>query len=229
MPYGFAQKKDQLVWKRTELPNVPIVSTQLTPKIMDRIWQYIETAKEDVVKNRSNKVLAGNIDTSLSLVDEDDYFWKNVLKEVTDYFADSRQVGVQWYRASTSHAHQDMCLRSFWVNFQNKHEFNPLHDHAGFLSFVIWLKIPTESKDQHNLPISKNSNFPSASDFEFVYTDALGTIASFTIPMGKDKEGVMYVFPSSLKHHVYPFYECDEQRISVSGNITLDSTKYFPY
>jgi hypothetical protein len=229
MPYGFGRNDEELTWQRTELPNVPVVSTRLPPKIMDRIWQYIETAKEDGVKNRSNRILAGNIDTSLSLIDEDDYFWKNVLKKVSEYYADSTQVGVKWWRPMTSHAHKKTCLRSFWVNFQKKHEFNPLHDHAGFLSFVIWMKIPTERRDQHNLPISANSNFPCASDFEFVYTDILGTVASFSVPMGKESEGVMYVFPSGLKHHVYPFYECDEERISVSGNINLDSTSYHPY
>lgn len=229
MPYGFGNNSDTLRWERMDLPNLPLLSTKLQPKYMDRLWQYVETAKEDGVKNRSNNILAGNIDTSLSLIDEDDYFWKKVLKDVSEFYMDSTKIGVKWWRPTTSHAHHHMCLRSFWVNFQNKHEFNPLHDHAGFLSFVIWMKIPTERRDQHNLPLSKNSNFPSASDFEFVYTDILGTIASFSVPMGKETEGVMYVFPSSLKHLVYPFYECDEKRISISGNIALNSTKYHSY
>jgi hypothetical protein len=37
--------------------------------------------------------------------------------------------------------------------------------------------------------------------------------------MGSDKEGVILLFPSSLKHQVYPFYESDGVRVSVSGNI----------
>ena len=53
MPYGFGRNTEELKWQRTELPNVPVVSTRLPPKIMDRIWQYIETAKEDGVKNNT--------------------------------------------------------------------------------------------------------------------------------------------------------------------------------
>ncbi len=87
MPYGFGRNTEELTWQRTELPNVPVISTRLPPKIMDRIWKYIETAKEDGVKNRSNRILAVNIYTSLALSDEDDYFWKNVLKEFSEYYA----------------------------------------------------------------------------------------------------------------------------------------------
>ena len=29
------------------------------------------------------------------------------------------------------------------------------------------------------------------------------------------------MFPSALHHMVNPFYECDEERISISGNIGL--------
>ena len=31
--------------------------------------------------------------------------------------------------------------------------------------------------------------------------------------------GRMIIFPAGLNHQVYPFYECDEKRISISGNI----------
>ena len=29
----------------------------------------------------------------------------------------------------------------------------------------------------------------------------------------------MLFFPSSLSHQVYPFYECEEERITISGNV----------
>ena len=32
----------------------------------------------------------------------------------------------------------------------------------------------------------------------------------------------MLFFPAKLMHTVYPFYDCDEERISISGNIKLD-------
>ena len=52
----------------------------------------------------------------------------------------------------------------------------------------------------------------------FVYTDVIGNIRSLAIPMEKEFSGNMVIFPSRMKHQVYPFYECEEDRISVAGN-----------
>ena len=35
----------------------------------------------------------------------------------------------------------------------------------------------------------------------------------------------MLFFPAQLEHTVYPFYDCDEDRISVAGNIMPDTSK----
>ena len=43
--------------------------------------------------------------------------------------------------------------------------------------------------------------------------------------MNPDKEGTMLFFPAKLQHCVYPFYNCDEDRISISGNIKLNTAK----
>ena len=32
----------------------------------------------------------------------------------------------------------------------------------------------------------------------------------------------MLFFPAKLMHTVYPFYNCDKERISISGNINFD-------
>ena len=41
--------------------------------------------------------------------------------------------------------------------------------------------------------------------------------------MSPEMEGIMLFFPSELNHAVYPFYNCDEERISISGNLMLDT------
>ena len=41
--------------------------------------------------------------------------------------------------------------------------------------------------------------------------------------MSSKVEGMMLFFPSELNHAVYPFYNCDEERISISGNLMLDT------
>ena len=38
---------------------------------------------------------------------------------------------------------------------------------------------------------------------------------------------MLLFFPASMYHQVYPFYDCKEERISISGNIGLDTTKTF--
>ena len=68
-------------------------------------------------------------------------------------------------------------------------------------------------------PIAKESlNGDSISNFTFAYTDVIGNIRSLAIPMEKEFSGNMVIFPSRMKHQVYPFYECDEDRVSIAGN-----------
>ena len=115
-------------------------------------------------------------------------------------------------------------LNSFWVNYQKQTEFNPLHDHGGVYSFVIWMKIPTKHSEQNQNPIAANSLSPHISNFEFVYKDINGKNQEFIYQMSPDLEGTMLFFPSTLQHIVYPFFNCDEQRISISGNVTIDTS-----
>ena len=43
--------------------------------------------------------------------------------------------------------------------------------------------------------------------------------------MNPEMEGTLVFFPAKLRHAVYPFYNCDEDRISISGNIVLNTAK----
>ena len=110
-------------------------------------------------------------------------------------------------------------IKDLWINFQKKYEHNPLHDHGGVLSFVLWVQIPYFVKDELLHPNCINSNTPSNSLFEFVCTDFMGKIVQHRIGVDKSWEGTMIMFPSSLHHMVHPFYTSDEYRISISGNL----------
>lgn len=224
MHYGFNKKNSpKIVWNKYELPNVPLLTTKLPKEVVDRLWDYIEKSKTDIKKNNKKRSLAGNISSSLTLHDEDDYLLKNIFSEVVNLYLDPKKIGVKWFRAITSHWHPEFSLSSLWVNFQKQTEFNPMHDHSGILSFVIWLKIPTDYREQHKIPFVGESNSPAASDFQLIYTDILGNVVGQNIVMDKNMENCMIVFPSQLKHQVYPFYNCDDERISISGNISLNS------
>ncbi len=107
-----------------------------------------------------------------------------------------------------------------WVNLQKKNEYNPMHSHDGLLSFVIWMKIPYKLLDESQVDNVKNSMSKyTASCFEFVYTNILGEIVGFRLPIEQGWEGRIVMFPSKLSHQVYPFQTSDGYRISVSGNI----------
>jgi len=102
-------------------------------------------------------------------------------------------------------------LMSSWVNYMTTGESNPIHRHYGDFSFVIYIKIPKKIKKQ----ISRST--PGSINFLYTLEDQKYTINKHVfIP----KEGDFFIFPASLNHYVNSF-ESDEERISVSGNITL--------
>tara|TARA_A200000113_G_scaffold224799_1_gene243624 strand:- start:245 stop:880 length:636 start_codon:yes stop_codon:yes gene_type:complete len=204
----------EIEWDPFELPNLPIYKTKLPENVMDYLWQRIDIAKKEN-KKVTNK-LAGNISSSLELTD-DGFFVNNVLIPISKHMVDSNlsAFGPQLHRDAPPST-LDM---TWWVNFQKQMEFNPIHTHAGILSFVIWMQIPTDYREQHKLPFCEGSNGPAASDFQFTYADILGNIQTYPILMDKESEGCMFIFPAHLGHSVHPFYNCDDERISIAGNI----------
>jgi hypothetical protein len=113
----------------------------------------------------------------------------------------------------------DFSLNSLWVNFQAKNEFNPLHNHDGFMSFVIYTKVPFKMRDELDASPGINSNNNVPGHFQFSYTGILGGISNHYVPVDESYENTMMLFPSKLMHCVYPFFTSDEYRISVAGNI----------
>ena len=215
------EKLEILVSSKVPEELIGWLETELPKPVMSRLQSYIETAKKNPTS--LNTDLAGNISKSLTLKDEDDWFFNTICTALIDKFLEKfpsyrRQVHMQWPQTFT------LCLEPLWVNFQKENEFNPLHDHSGVFSFVIWIKIPTDWREQHKIPFVAQSVSPCASDFEFHYTTMLGTIGTHTYCLDKKSEGFMIFFPASLQHTVYPFYNCDKERISISGNIRLNTS-----
>ena len=214
-----------MVIKTRSLPNLGTLESQLSDDTIDNFWKTIEEAK--INPQNMKPELAGNISSSLSLNKSSPYlkdFHYKVLPAFTQKYLDTFN-GPPVKFLSSKEIKCEFVLESLWVNFQKKHEFNPLHDHGGALSFVIWMKIPTSFENQKQLSIVKNTKVTDlVSNFSFVYNDILGNPRTFVYYMEKSLEGNMVMFPSRLHHQVYPFYECDQERISISGNIGIKST-----
>lgn len=215
----FLEKEEDDNIKVVTPNNLGWLEKKLSKEEMDYLWDCINNRQQESAK----QTLAGNIHESNFIDDESDWFFTNTLFPLCQRYGEEfGDIGIDY--GSIQHPYH---LRSFWVNFQKQHEFNPLHAHVGVYSFVVWMKIPTKHDEQIENPISKSSGTPLSSCFQFQYLNMLGEMCSHTYKMNPRKEGTLLFFPASLNHCVHPFYNCDEDRISVSGNIAVDTSRVF--
>jgi len=200
-------------------PNVGVVEAQLPEDVTKDIWKVIKKARKNPDNMKGE--LAGNISSSIRL-DSSSPLLEKFIGEVIPSFMDShiQNYGAPW--RTVMKEGEGFNLESLWVNFQKKHEFNPPHDHSGVFSFVIWMQIPTSYAEQKKLPICTESNADNhISNFAFSYTNTMGRVSTFAYNMEKEAEGYMVMFPSQMLHQVFPFYESDGERISISGNVDI--------
>jgi len=90
-----------------------------------------------------------------------------------------------------------------WINIQQKNQWIPAHDHSGVMAYTIWVSVP-----EQNI-------------FEIMYSTITGETMKHLISVGQEQEGSILMFPSKLIHTVHPFYNSNQTRISISGNLIL--------
>ena len=193
-------------------------------KISSSDLQKLKDKAKDCLKNQnnfknSNNTLAGNIEKEFHLNES----FEEILFPYTSLLADEynnlnnkildKQNQSNWVSTGS------------WINFQKKHEFNPTHHHTGDYSFVLWIQIPYNLKEELELENCKNSNSKYNSLFSFSFLDLYGKIVENQLPIDKTWEGTMILFSSKLRHQVFPFFTSDDYRISISGNL-IEMTKY---
>jgi len=105
-------------------------------------------------------------------------------------------------------------LDTLWINFSQKHDFNPPHNHTGVLSFVIFCQVPKEI-----FTVQADSNTQRAGEIHFLFSDPITELMGSEYPV-KPYENLMFIFPAELRHFV-PAYWVDAERISVSGNFVV--------
>tara|TARA_Y100001938_G_scaffold29042_1_gene39202 strand:+ start:861 stop:1511 length:651 start_codon:yes stop_codon:yes gene_type:complete len=120
---------------------------------------------------------------------------------------------------------KQIIITASWHNIQKSGDFNPCHTHTHFqdrhlspdISTVGYIKLPKSMVDYKH----SKQHHAVGGHIEFVEgTEDMFTNANYLIqPMVKD----FYIFPSSLRHAVYPFYSDNEtdERISFSFNAKI--------
>ena len=167
----------------------------------------LDEAKNNKIDFRSK--LAGQIDHETSYSDESR---NKAVPFLSQYFG----VYDQAYQAYTQRKYDkrpEYVLSALWINYQKANEFNPPHDHDGKLSFVIYLKIPEELKQENKKYVGKSCG---PGGIQFLYGNGPRDCISYRSSFPEELD--MFIFPAWLKHWVSPF-KSDCERISVSGNV----------
>jgi hypothetical protein len=199
--------------------NLDIIKTKLTDEELQPIKDEIEEIKNNFDGAiKANHALAGNIEHEYKLIKTTKYIENLIAPYITEYEKKYK------YLKKINILSKDLPLgiSDFaWVNFMKKHEFNPVHNHSGVFSFVMWIDVPYSIEDEMKQSNCKSSNRSVPGHFEFLYADILGEINEYPIPVDKTYNNTLVIFPAKMMHLVYPFSTSDEYRISVSGNYKL--------
>jgi|DEB0MinimDraft_10_1074344.scaffolds.fasta_scaffold05881_3 uncharacterized protein (TIGR02466 family) len=114
-------------------------------------------------------------------------------------------------------------LNSLWINIMGPGDFNPPHIHSGDLSFVLYLKVPKELKEENERYVGRSEG-PGNILLQFGENLTWAVSNKSVFP----EENMMLVFSSSLRHSVYP-YKSNVERISLSGNFEVINKKNGSY
>lgn len=160
-----------------------------------------------------SRYLAGHFDTEYYFTKDDKDFFIEGLKDVFDAFLKS----AKHFYGPSHNQYNGVELKQLWINFMHKGDFNPVHTHTNDLSFVLYLKVPKELKEENEKNYGTDQHVgPGGISFMwgepqdgFINTQGL-------LP----EEGDLFIFPALLRHMVYPF-KSDVERVSVAGNLNL--------
>ena len=195
------------------LPNVGYMVDTVPQEIMQAVRQETDGIFESNFTNSApkNQDLVGHIDKEFEMT-RCNSILEPYVQEMTRVYQDV-------FKYSTIQRSE---LVSLWANYQEKYEFNPIHDHDADISFVIWVKIPYNKEDEQK-QFTKTNERAVNGEFHFIYSDVFGNRGSLC---PQEQEGGIALFSSKLQHMVYPFYTSDEYRVSVAGNLMFENSTY---
>jgi len=195
------------------LPNFGVIHSRLPKEIYDSLLKECLAIEKPKPRGPAldidykKKMISGLTEKGVS-----EHFFiseKNTLKiiEVIQKMIDKYKETFPGYLDGIRYLDKDapLAFRTPWVNFQKKNEYLPLHEHGGVLSYNIWMQIPVDSI------------------FEYNYNSIIGKNLTHRLTLTKKDEGRIVLFPAQLQHVVYPFYGTNKTRMSIAGNILLQT------
>ena len=185
---------------------------------VDKIPDNLFNKLKKIIKNKSikfNNELAGNIEEQYLIQEAIPVFEKYLLDII---FKNKNLVNYMQKKFTMNSKDLPVKLDRMWVNYQKKYEFNPIHNHTGCFSFIIFVDIPYSMEEQFKYSKVKDSNNFRAGYLEFLTFSHLGDLNTSYFPIDKTYNQSAFIFPASLYHTVYPFYKVNKPRITVSGN-----------
>ena len=193
--------------------SAPLLHFNLSVDKIKDLLEITDLALEDENKKSYNDKLAGEIENEWEIPDYENLATAIDLPNISlTYFKVFASQNYEETEGDNTNVFQNVAvfaqnleksgLNSAWFNDQRDNEYNPIHNHTGILSGVLYLKIP------EYLPSRKTKDTDGAISFMGNESKTDGTMTNSTLTISPEK-GDLFLFPSSLKHQVYPFRTTD--------------------
>ena len=205
------------------------VKHKIPDLLLKKIKSEVEFIRKDDNKKYWNKFLAGAIEEQYILAYSNASYYDELADLVIDICEDIERKQELLNPTTYIMNYDEVYMETMWINFQKKYEFNPIHTHHGDYSFVLFVDVPFDMKNEL---IYKNAAKTKEIDrsngvFTFSFPNGASSLPLSYNHLSVDRswEGTMIVFPANLAHSVNPFYTSNDYRITISGNIIFESNE----
>ena len=195
-----------------------IAKVTIPEDLIKKLNEYVDKIILDENKSKEldwGKRLAGNVKQEFKLEPKfcDKSGFSNFLVKAVS----------KWIELSERKKITKLEIVSSWVVRQFQNEYNPVHHHSGHVSGVGYIKVPKNFGKTFQSSKKSNAN----GHLSLIHGNRMFSSESvFDI---EPKVGDFYFFPNYLMHTVYPFYESNEERRSISFNAKIDENIYNVY
>jgi len=195
-----------------------IAKVTIPEDLIKKLNEYVDKIILDENKSKEldwGKRLAGNVKQEFKLEPKfcDKSGFSNFLVKAVS----------KWIELSERKKITKLEIVSSWVVRQFQNEYNPVHHHSGHVSGVGYLKVPKNFGKTFQSSKKSNAN----GHLSLIHGNRM--FCSESVFDIEPKVGDFYFFPNYLMHTVYPFYESNEERRSISFNAKIDENIYNVY